>query len=172
MFSAFNEWLAVEVKGWKVVRLYFLLFVAMMGWLIATAIILTASGYQPPADPLGIKLEYTFELLQLVLVLALAEEAIFRFPLLLAVFLERNVLSAPVVITSAVLLSAIFGYLHGGMVNIITQGVLGLFFSIFFLKCGGYQYRYVKAMLASTILHASWNLFLFNLLLSAGVTEI
>lgn len=85
---------------------------------------------------------------------ALFEEIIFRLPL--AIFVERN-WSTDKVLTVAVPLSAVFGYLHGGIMHVFLQGVSGFMFSLVFLKCGGWQRNYAKAVLASTATH-----FLFN----------
>lgn len=100
----------------------------------------------------------------IVLGAAAAEELLFRLPLALAVW--RWGTSWKVVL-SAVILSAIFGAVHGTLMHIFIQGVIGLVLSTVFLKCGGFQGRYVKATVASSATHAMFNGVLITLALVA-----
>lgn len=89
-----------------------------------------------------------------VLGAAFVEEIIFRLPL--AIFVQRN-WPLDKVLTIAILLSVIFGYLHGGIMHLFLQGMSGFMFSLVFLKCGGWQRNYAKGVLVSTATHFMFN---------------
>lgn len=83
-------------------------------------------------------------------ILAFLEELCFRLPL--ALFTAARV--HPVTILAvAIGLSAIFGYAHGGWWQIPLQGTSGFIFCVVFLKCGGLQKKYVKALFSSSSVH-------------------
>lgn len=96
----------------------------------------------------------TFSFLIFLVGAAFIEEMIFRFPL--AILIKKG-WSIARVLVSALALSAIFGVLHGGIHHIFFQGIGGLFYSILFLKCGGLQKHYFKAIMVTTITHFSFN---------------
>jgi membrane protease YdiL (CAAX protease family) len=76
----------------------------------------------------------------------LTEEGIFRWaPLTL--LKPHPHLMWPVI----VIVSALFGYLHGGFSNIIIQGVFGVVFSWVYIN-NGYSYW------SSVVLHSLWNI--------------
>jgi len=68
----------------------------------------------------------------------LLEEIIFRWiPMLIVVSLSKRYFpqyKLRAMVISLVMLSFIFGYLHGNMYNILLQGVSGLFISAFYLR--------------------------------------
>lgn len=61
--------------------------------------------------------------------------------------------SRRLVLPMALASSVSFGVLHGGLVHIPLQGVMGVFFSIIFLKCGGMQKRFVRATSMAIFAH-------------------
>lgn len=80
----------------------------------------------------------------------LAEEAIFRyFPLQIAKKLGDDYL-LPIMIVSSV----IFGYMHGSVLNVVCQGVIGFILSIVYVR-NNYSYW------SSVLLHSFLNLSLF-----------
>ncbi len=85
---------------------------------------------------------------------AFFEELLFRLPL--AIFVRMG-WSLEKVFVVAVVLSLLFGFLHGGISHIFLQGVSGFIFSVVFLKCGGWQRNYAKALIASTVTHFMFN---------------
>ncbi|GEM_PF-5838991 len=61
------------------------------------------------------------------------------------------------VLPFAAILSVIFGILHGGIIFIAIQGMLGFIFCLIFLKTGGLRGALVKPLLCSTATHAVYN---------------
>lgn len=105
-----------------------------------------------------------------IVICAGIEEAIFRlFPLVIIQLLFFPLLKEKgktiLLLSSVVILSVLFGYLHGNVLNITLQGVAGLFFSVLYLKRGGYWNNDpVKGLCSSTAAHA-----LFNIVLVYGL---
>lgn len=83
------------------------------------------------------------------------EELLFRGPLVVVV---RMTARFEYVLAATVILSATFGYVHGGVSHIFVQGITGLMFSGLFLKAGGLHHRPLKGLLASFSAHALFNL--------------
>ena len=81
------------------------------------------------------------------------EEMLFRAPLYVPIYFGWTNILIPCVI----ILSGIFGWLHGGIGNIFIQGLAGLVFSIVFLKCGGMQREFWKGLFSSTATHTASN---------------
>ena len=96
---------------------------------------------------------------------AFKEEIVFRLPLFFAI--EREV-SFQKMIFFTIILSVIFGLFHGSIVNIFMQGFCGFVFCILFLKCGGYQKKYIKAITVTTMAHFTYNLIIVTLTLLSG----
>lgn len=59
--------------------------------------------------------------------------------------------------------SAFFGYAHGGLDNIYLQGVFGLILVVLFMKAGGSEKRYVRAFAAVSVVHYVTNLIVMAL---------
>ncbi len=86
---------------------------------------------------------------------SIIEETFYRLlPLLFAVDLWGPGIS---VIIVAIIASMIFGLMHGGAANLLTQGVGGFLYSVVFLKCGGLQEHYFKAFLICILMHTAYN---------------
>jgi len=60
----------------------------------------------------------------------------------------------------------IFGILHGGLVNILVQGVGGFILGIVYLRCGGYSGKVLKPFAVASILHFIYNIHLGFVILS------
>jgi hypothetical protein len=69
-----------------------------------------------------------------------AEELIFRFPLIMISTIIRSrtgaVMFFVIMFFGSLVLSCIFGYIHGGLLNTVMQGVLGFAFSLVAIRCG------------------------------------
>lgn len=89
------------------------------------------------------------------IIAAFREEMVYRLSLMFAI--EKFGRSGAV-LWVALVISIIFGWGHGGIIHVFTQGVIGLSFSILFLKCGGFQRHYFKAVMVVTITHAFFNI--------------
>ncbi len=100
------------------------------------------------------------------------EELIFRAPLALLVLLTAERWKLRVIFIVAVALSILFGLVHGGIPNIFLQGIGGLLWSILFLKCGGYQKKFIKPLAVTTITHFLFNGILALICLSQGVHQL
>lgn len=90
--------------------------------------------------------EITYRLIPITLIFTLTRVVL---PYVLPEFL--------LVLCCSVLVSAHFGYVHGGPVNILLQGVSGLVFTVMFLKWSGFGRDLVKGLVASMTLHATVN---------------
>lgn len=93
------------------------------------------------------------------------EEIIFRLPL--AIFIKKGWSIARVLVV-ALILSAVFGILHGSIYHIFTQGVGGFIYSVMFLKSGGLQGHYLKAVMVTTTTHLLFDAILIGVVIAAG----
>lgn len=84
----------------------------------------------------------------IVLITVFLEELMFRFPL---AFFRK--LPFPVVMAMVAVLSVVFGRVHGSWLNVPIQGVIGVMFSLLFLKLGGLNGSKGKALLLMTAIH-------------------
>ena len=106
------------------------------------------------------------ELPFLMLWVAFIEEIIFRVPLVIPMMFKAG---TGTVVFCAVALSSIFGILHGSLMNIPIQGVLGFIFSLMFIKCCKERGNLGKALLTSTAIHYSYNMTLIAVAYAGGV---
>lgn len=97
----------------------------------------------------------------IIAVAAFTEELLFRF---LPVVVFRWILGekTEVFFLAAVTSSTIFGYEHGGLVFILSQGVVGFLWFMLYLKCGGFRggRGHFKALATTSVLH-----FIFNMII-------
>jgi membrane protease YdiL (CAAX protease family) len=163
--SKFLSWLQKETG--VIASFGLILLVVFLDFL--SAFIITATWPEIHNKVSEIKIHHSLDLMLPVILAfgALSEEAVFRlFPLGLAV----NVWGASYkVIAVALISSAIFGVLHGNLYNIFYQGVGGLLYSLVFLKCGGMNRNYGKAVCCSTGAHFTFNASIFLILAASGV---
>lgn len=162
--DAFLDWLEDEAIGFEVVSLIFKILIIDLVWTFFAMMVLVGAGstlnfYQLTSVPIPDNIDLYF--LIFLFSAAMVEEALFRFfPLLIAVALWGK---SRLIIGVMVVSSIIFGFIHGGPINLIFQGVGGFFLCIIFLKCGGFQKRPLKALLSSTTAHFLYNLVIFSL---------
>lgn len=111
---------------------------------------------------------------------AVAEEFLYRLlPFLLATILlclcfkikSQKVINCGV-LTALVISSIVFGWVHGGAVNILIQGVGGIVYSLIFLRITLPTDDPLEGMFASAGTHFSSNLIFSIILLSMGQYEI
>ena len=98
---------------------------------------------------------------------ALLEEVLFRLPLAFAVHMGWSVNN---ILAGAFVLSILFGALHGGAPHILVQGGSGFLYSLLFLKCGGYQRKYLKALATASTAHFLHNGMIVIALIAGGET--
>lgn len=150
------RWLRKEVRGRKIYL--WILGSVILGYINTFIVIMVLHKFGRPF-PTGISdgdINITSWNLPFLLVFfALFEEAMFRLPLMIAVDTDAG---EGVALLFAAVLSVIFGVLHGGIINVFLQGAGGFMCCILFLKCGGYQKKYVQALAVSTTAHFLWNL--------------
>lgn len=120
----------------------------------------------PTAEPIQIFDPY-FPVI--IIIVIIAEEFLFRAPL---ICLVASGLSVGYIIIGALLFSAVFGWYHGGVSNIFIQGVGGFIYCLLFLKCGGLQRKFWKAILSSTSAHMLFDGFLVGLIVLTGGTTL
>lgn len=109
---------------------------------------------------------------------ALLEEILFRYlPFQMAVYRSEEFdienywkVKASVIIYATCWSSVVFGLMHGNFFNIFIQGVVGIFFCLVFLKCGGMKRNFGKAVIASAFCHFSYNGLIALIALSSGET--
>jgi membrane protease YdiL (CAAX protease family) len=112
---------------------------------------------------------FTFSFPIILFGAAFIEEVIFRLPLAIIIEMRGSIVG---VLAIALLLSAIFGFLHGGIHHIFIQGVVGFISCILFLKCGGLQRNYFKALAATTVTHFLFNAILVGIAIIGGATSV
>lgn len=147
------SWIKEEVKGKDIIP--FIAICLLLCFLcsnLAVVILFWLNMYTPPPK-IGIA-TLTWYIPIFLLSFAFIEEIIFRLPLAIFIQLEWPINE---IVFMAIFYSAIFGFYHGGITNIFIQGVGGFILCIIFLKCGGYQKKYLKAIIISTLAHFFYN---------------
>jgi membrane protease YdiL (CAAX protease family) len=98
---------------------------------------------------------------------AFFEEVIFRFiPIVYTLKFTRSLY---VVVSVTIVSSVIFGYVHGGFGHVPLQGVAGLFFSMVYIKTGGYLEMHRDALLTTTLIHFLYNMFILLPIMIFGI---
>lgn len=169
-----ERWLQKEAKGWSVLGwiiisvLLIFLYSAAVGLLIDRVVgsdsenewnLLRAADKAPHISFWGV-----FVIIFMYFCFASREEILFRWLPFTIVCLEK--FNFKTVITTAIISSVIFGYLHGGFIHIFVQGIGGFIFCLLYLKCGGYHNRNIKAVFVSTSAHALYNVLLIALIIA------
>lgn len=148
-------WLEKELFGW---RLCLFMLGSLAVIFVHSAFISNISPFfnltQPSPDDFWTDLPILRTFIVYTFYAAIFEEMLFRMPLAIAAEFCRP----KTIVILVIVLSIIFGYLHGSFHHIYFQGAHGLVYSVIFLKAGGFQRRPFKALLAATIIHASYNL--------------
>lgn len=155
-------WLKTEISDTQVPVAAILLAILVAIYMIPMNLLLLTNGIITAAHSSDLPLiKNNLPYFLSLLVLGAAwEEMVFRVPLVLVV---RN----PTLLTiTFVLLSVVaFGWVHGSFWRVLSQGVAGGIFGLFFLKCGGMNDRWCKAWASSTLLHLTSNLILTGVII-------
>lgn len=163
--SWLEQWLEKEAGGKQIFFYIFFFLLVTFIYNLAVVFIAYLLGIHIITTP-GKNIEFLMHYFPFVLIAAaFGEEVISRLPLAIPIELG---LSKKKIIASAVLLSVMFGIMHGGFVNIFLQGMAGFFYSILFLKCGGLKKKYTKALITTTAIHSLFNGIILLILLATG----
>jgi membrane protease YdiL (CAAX protease family) len=116
-----------------------------------------ALGHTLLSGPIGV--------LQFVFILGLdtlIEEFFFRaLPLFVVVrYLRGRAWAIALVVVGS---SALFGFMHGDLLHVPFQGVIGIIFSLSYLKCGGLRGAMVKPLTITWFIHFLWDTFVIYL---------
>jgi hypothetical protein len=162
------KWLSEEICGRKNLALA-ILFVTVAQYFY-TAWMLDIFHF------LGIKLSpvageeypiYSFSFPFILLRIVFWEEVKYRLPA--ALLLELK-LPHWVIVSAIFLLQIYFGWLHGGTSHIFLQGAGGIAYCVLFLKCGGMQRKYAKALGSVTAAHYAWDVLMVIICAYYGAT--
>lgn len=156
------NWLKNEPKGFfAICGFVFFIIVCTLAWNVAMDFVVQFFGVQMgPSDGKLVKL-LNDSLINFLLILfsaAAIEEIMFRVPL---IFILNVSDSRPFLVFNVLAISAVFGMLHGGFMNILFQGAAGVFFSAAFLKGGAINDNPGKGFFIATFIH-----FLLNVILT------
>lgn len=156
------NWLKNEPKGFfAICGFVFFIIVFVLAWNAAMDFIVQFFGVRmAPTDGKLVKLLNAglVKFLFILFFAAAAEEIIFRVPLILILDVSD---SRPLLLFSALASSAIFGFSHGGFLNVLFQGAGGVFFCVAFLKGGAINDNLGKGFFIATFTH-----FLLNVILT------
>lgn len=161
------DWLRKEPEGFELVKfitgsIFLKLIIA-----ISVSMLMMWSGVEVTKVRDGDLKIFSISFPFVLLFGAMLEEYVFRLVPLKFV-LNRNIGFEE--LTKVVLVvSAFFGYIHGGIEHVFIQGLGGIVLSVVFLKCGGLNKNYRKAYICSTASHYSFNMIL---LISAGIMGV
>lgn len=160
-FSSFLKWLPLIVL--------LLLAVQSLDFLLMSAVYgkeNLSSGTVNPSEAVAQEGVGSFLLLGSVAA-PLIEELIFRvfpfsllFVILVCTRAKGGKAELPCVLLTTLLNSFCFGYIHGGMGNVLIQGISGLAFSVAFLKVsslGSSIRNIVKGSWAGVVFHSAFN---------------
>ncbi|MFA5831451.1 MAG: hypothetical protein WC878_06495 [Candidatus Paceibacterota bacterium] len=162
------KWLSTEICGRKNLVLA-ILFVTVAQYFYT-------AGMSDIFHFLGIKLSpvagkeysiYAFSFPFIILWIVFWEEVKYRLPVALLLELKLpHWMMFPMIFS----LQLYFGSLHGGMSHFFFQGAGGIAYCILFLKCGGMQRRYAKALGSVTAAHFAWDMLLASICAHYGAT--
>lgn len=96
---------------------------------------------------------------------AIAEELIFRAPI--SAIVRKWPKNGKATIVGIAILSAIFGFIHGGqhsliggLVTVLSHGPMGILLSLSYLKCGGREGKFWKPIGVTIAIHTLINMIL------------
>jgi len=150
------SWLKIEPKGFCALLIIFFSVLLAINYSIISASILCLLNINLPDTGYQNIQSINLMLVLIVFANAMKEEILFRLPL---AFLTKCNCKNEIVITSAIFSSVLFGFIHGSLSHIFVQGVVGFCFCFLFLKCGGWQNNFAKALTATTGAHFLLNMF-------------
>lgn len=175
-------WIWKEARGLQVAGLIILCVSTQLGWSIFVFSTTLALGFIPvPIEAaqnlesgsltsrVSIHASSLFTLLSKILTEIaelIAEEILYRFPLVVPILLRW---SPGGTLGIAIILSILFGLAHGNAYHILIQGVGGFFYAILFLKCGGAQRHFPKALSVTVATHILYDGTLIGLGLASEI---
>ena len=161
------NWLKKEAQGKGVCNCILLWLCFNLGYsvLVCTTFILLK---MPPIEFPGGKITIDAKLFLALPIVVLIEEVLFRGPLICVAKIRCSLKNT---LIAAAILSMIFGLVHGLWICIFIQGVAGFGLSLLFLKCGGLQGRYIKAITATTTAHVAFDAILLLICMQHGMKE-
>lgn len=166
-----HSWLKNELTGIAIPRFILYAVGCMLVYAMAMGVLLIFSEVDiPTSGPLGLRL-LSVELVLSLAFMASLEEFIFRFIPFMIGSMRTYTLTVRRAVVITIISSIVFGYAHGSQINILIQGVVGVFFCAVFLKCGGYNGNFFKGFAASSVAHFLYNLTLALLAFASGVKE-
>jgi membrane protease YdiL (CAAX protease family) len=150
----FQKWLKKPASASEVVYLIFGIFTAD----VLYNVIIVAILYALNLIPVGAPTEQFSLAVQLVsaAVAGIWEEIAFRI-LPLTYALRRWKTEAPT-LWVLVISAGIFGYVHGGLLHLLAQGITGLLYGILFIKLSEQGRRPLRAGLMLIALHTTFDL--------------
>ncbi|MDO8571351.1 MAG: CPBP family glutamic-type intramembrane protease [bacterium] len=150
----FWEWLTTkEPQGWDSVKLVVVGAIVAATYSVCAYILFRTLGmtFEERSD---LQLPTPLALLFLFLFCAAyIEETLFRLPLIFFIWWFVKIRHIRWILLPALLLSMVFGAVHGGMKYILIQGVAGIIFSCVFLKAGALKGKIIEPLLASSLTH-------------------
>lgn len=161
------DWLETEVDTRELLVITPLISAVLLAVAIGTLMALQLVGVTLPNNSSGLSLNPA-TLLPVLAVGALIEELICRAPLTLAAHISNRAGIRWFPLVSAILLSILFGVLHGSVANIAIQGVAGIVYSVIYLKSN--PRGFWKAIFFSTYAHIAYNSILVSIMYLLGYT--
>lgn len=162
------RWLEREARGKWVFFYIFIFLAAKFVYAFAAFLLLQYFGVDIPPPSRG-KVDIVWYTPFSLFISVLFEELAFRlFPLVIAIQSEWPTWG---ILLVAAVMSAIFGLLHGGIPYVFVQGVFGFAYSILFLKCGGLEKKYIKALSVTVAIHFLWNAILVSVAYANGAVS-
>ena len=162
--SVVIHWLEQRPTGSEYWKIIFLAFAFDIAWSIVIISIYGAVVGLPEMDSSRqVLLEMAFwKIIPLLILVSFVEEILFRYvPLTVALLIySRNAAAKSLVLVVVIVLSLIFGYMHGDSpLFLLLQGMGGLIYSTVFLKVSGMNFRHTAhAFRTVWAMHAVWNI--------------
>lgn len=157
LWLAFSEWMKEEPRWSQVASLIIFAVGAEFYYRLVLSIFVALTGMALSSENTAQFDSVSGDILILMLIVGIIEEVIFRLIPFLLLTIKRGFFSIDFIMACVVIESAVFGYVHGDWSNVAAQGVSGLIFTLVFLKCGGLQRHYSKALVSSTLTHVLGN---------------
>ena len=150
------NWLGNEATGWNIIPLAGFFLVANLCYAFFISYVVLKRYFDidkkiPSNQEADAKKITVFG----YIIAAFIEELIFRFCFL---FIPIHIWgNSTKVLIAATISSFVFGILHGSF-GLIIQSVSGFSWCLLFLKCGGLQHNFLKALTVVTIVHFLYNI--------------
>jgi hypothetical protein len=146
------NWFSKEIIGWRNLVKTLAMFVTVQIFYYAGLLfVYIAFGWQiSPLQVEQVSYAFYFPTPLFMLWVAVKEEVMYRLPI--AVLMEMRI-PYWVIIPVILFIQLYFGFKHGSIEHILFQGVGGIMLCVLFLKCGGMQRKYGKALMSVVLAH-------------------